>query len=316
MPGIDWPLTQLNAYKPELNAPADFDEFWSATLAESAAQPLEPDFTPYDFPSANFDVLAVRYSGFGGSSIGGWLVKPRGSGKFPALVVYHGYSGRGTRPTDLLQYAAQGILCLSMDTRGQNGSSQNIAPFGSGAHMGWMTMGIDDPKTYYYRYAYADAVRAIELVATRPDVDPSRIAVTGISQGGGLSLAAAALSQRPILALPDIPFLCDFRRAIDIAPNGPYPEIIGYLKAQPYNSERALKSLSYCDNLNLASRIRCRTVISNGLWDDVCPPSTIFAAYNHITADKHMCVYPYHKHEVPYEHSEIRLRELAKAFRL
>jgi cephalosporin-C deacetylase len=316
MPGIDWPLAQLQAYKPALNAPADFDQFWAGTLAESAAQPLAATFTAYDFPSSKFEVFAVRYGGFGGGQIAGWLVKPKGAGKFPGLVVYHGYSGRGTRPTDLLAYAAQGMVVMSMDTRGQNGLSQNHAPHSSGAHAGWMTMGIDQPSMYYYRYAYADATRALEVMAARPDVDAGRIAVTGISQGGGLSLAAAALSPRPILALPDIPFLCDFRRAIEITPAGPYPEIIGYLKAQPYHTEPALASLAYCDNLNLAPRIKCRTVISNCLWDDICPPSTIFAAYNHISADKQMHIYPYHKHEVPYEHTEVRLRELARAFGL
>ncbi|HMB95365.1 MAG TPA: acetylxylan esterase, partial [Tepidisphaeraceae bacterium] len=158
-------------------------------------------------------------------------------------------------------------------------------------------------------------LRALELLARREEVDDSRIAITGGSQGGALTLAVAALSNRPILALPDVPFLCDFRRAIQISPNGPYPEIVNFLKHFPHLYETAIRTLSYCDNLNLAPRIRCRTVISNGLWDDICPPSTIFAAYNHITAEKQMEVYPFHKHEVPYEHNEIKFRLLMETLR-
>ena len=76
-----------------------------------------------------------------------------------------------------------------------------------------------------------------------------------------------------------------------------------------------IETLSYIDNLNLAPRIRCRTIISNSLWDDVCPPSTIFAVFHHITAPKEMTIYPYHKHEVPYEHTELKFRTLIETLR-
>src|SRR5205823_7255367 len=208
--------------------------------------------------------------------------------------------------------AAQGVCVLSMDCRGQNGQSQDATIVSEGFAHGWMTKGVRDPKQYYYRYVYADAVRALELLAHREEVDPSRLAITGGSQGGGITLAVAALSDRPILALPDIPFLCDYRRAIAMAAAGPYPEIPTFLKAFPDLVEPAMRTLSYCDNLNLAPWIKCRTVISNCLWDDVCPPSTIFGVYNHLTCPKEMAVYPFHKHEVPYEHRELQFRMLTE----
>src|SRR6476660_1758142 len=122
-----------------------------------------------------------------------------------------------------------------------------------------MTQGIRDPQKYYYRHVYADAVRALEVLARREEVDAKRLAITGGSQGGGITLAVAALSDRPILALPDIPFLCDYRRAIAITPAGPYPEIPQFLKQFPDQLEPAMRTLSYCDNLNLAPMIKCRT---------------------------------------------------------
>lgn len=310
MPSIDWPLERMREYRPEFYRAPDFEQFWTETLAEAKAQPLKAEFVPYDLPSKGVECFEVRYDGFQGGRIAGWYLKPKGKGTFPGLMQYHGYSGRGQRPLDVLAIAQEGIAVLTMDTRGQNGLSEDHAPYPGGHFSGWMTKGIRDPKSYYYRYVYADAVRALELLASRDEVDERRLAVTGISQGGGITLAVAALSDRPILAMPDIPFLCDYRRALEITPAGPYPEINAFVKTFPREHEQVMRSLSYCDNLNLAPWVKCRTLVCNCLWDDICPPSTIFGVYNHIPAEKHMEIYPYHKHEVPYEHGEARFRML------
>lgn len=315
MPSIDMPLAQLREYKPELNRPADFERFWKETIDEAINAPLAVELTPYDLPAKGVSFFRLRFDGYKGGRIAGWYVRPTGQGKFPALCIYHGYSGRGTRPLDMLGTAMQGIAAMSMDTRGQNGESQDCATYEQGHHSGWMTKGIRNPLQYYYRYVYADAVRALEVLASFNEVDSKRIAITGGSQGGGITLAAAALSNRPILAMPDIPFLCDFRRAVEISPNGPYPEIPSFLKAFPELQSQATKTLSYCDNLNLAPWIKCRTFVSNCLWDDICPPSTIFGVYNQISAEKQIEVYPYHKHEVPYDHYEKKHRLMMEVLR-
>ena len=313
------PLERLREYKPSLYRQPDFDSFWDQTLAQAKRQPLDPQFTPCDLPGKGFECFSVRFDGFADAPedrpgrIAGWYAKPAGGGKYPAVMFYHGYSGRGVRPLDMLPLVSQGFACMSMDCRGQTGESEDLSGATGGHFVGYMTQGILDPRRYYYRYVYADAVRALDLLATRPEVDASRLAITGGSQGGAISLAVSALAAgRMVLSMPDVPFLCDFRRAIEITPNGPYPEIIRYMKQNPASYDRVVATLSYFDNLNLAPMIKCRTVVSNGLWDDVCPPSTIFAAYNHIAAEKQMCVYPYHGHEWPYEHREVQHREVMK----
>lgn len=321
MPSIDMPLEQLRQYKPSLYREADFEDYWDATVSEAVKQPLNAELVPYPLKAKGLQCYAVRFDGYSaggkagsGGRIAGWYVRPEAAGTFPGVCIYHGYSGRAPRPLDMVAYASQGMCVLSMDCRGQNGHSQDAALYPEGHHSGWMTLGIRDPRTYYYRFVYADAVRALELLARREEVDPRRLAITGGSQGGGITLAVAALvPDRPILALPDIPFLCDYRRAIAITPAGPYPEIPNFFKAHPDLVHQGMRTLSYCDNLNLAPWIKCRTVISNSLWDDVCPPSTIFAVYNHMTAEKEMAVYPYHKHEVPYEHTEVKFKLLTEA---
>ena len=315
MPSIDMPLEQLRQYKPSLYREPDFDEFWNSTISEAVAQPFNAELIPYDLPAEGLQCYAVRFDGYKGGRIAGWYVRPASRGKFPGVCMYHGYSGRAPRPLDLITYASQGMCVLSMDCRGQNGQSQDALVPDEGYHSGWMTKGIRNPKQYYFRYVFADAVRALQLLARRDEVDGARIAVTGGSQGGALALAASALSDLPILSLPDVPFLCDFRRAIAIAPAGPYPEITNFIKQFPHLHEQAIRTLSYCDNMNLAPRIKCRTVIANGLWDDICPPSTIFATYNHISAEKKMEIYPFHKHETPYEHQELKFRLLVEVLK-
>ena len=315
MPSIDMPLEQLRQYKPSLYRQEDFQSFWESTLADSEKQPLNAELIPYDLRARGLECFAVRFDGFGGGRLAGWYLRPESRGKSPGLCIYHGYSGRGWRPLDLIPFAAQGMCVLSMDCRGQNGQSQDTAVYPEGHATGWMTAGIRDPRSYYYRYVYADAVRALEVLAHRDEVDARRLAITGGSQGGGLTLAVAALSRKPILALPDIPFLCDFRRSIAITPAGPYPEIPNFLKSFPHLYEQVIRTLSYFDCLNLAPWITCRTVVSNGLWDDICSPSSIYGVYNHITAEKQMEVYPFHKHEVAYEHNELKFRLLAEMAR-
>jgi cephalosporin-C deacetylase len=316
MPSIDMPLEALHRYKPSLYREDDFDTYWHSTVRKALAQPLNAELVPYDLPARGVVCYALRFDGFEGGRIAGWYLRPEGSAKAPGLVHYHGYSGRGARPLDLLPIASQGIAVLSMDCRGQNGQSQDSLVTPEGHHSGWMTKGVRDPQTYYYRHVYADAVRALEVLARRSEVDADRLAVTGASQGGGLTLAVAALTERALaLAMPDIPFLCDFRRGIEITSSGPYPEIVSFLRAFPALRDRVIRTLSYCDCMNLAAWIRCRTIVCNCLCDDVCPPSTIFAAYHHMQCEKSMEVYPYHKHEVPYEQGEFRLRTLVDVLR-
>ncbi len=171
-----------------------------------------------------------------------------------------------------------------------------------------MTQGIMDPEEYYYRGAYMDCVRALDVLCQRPEVDSSRIGIVGMSQGGGLTLAVAALDRRPVVALPEMPYLCHFRRAVAVAMRMPYLEIPEYLKRWPRREEQVWRTLSYFDNLNLAPWITCPVLMTVGLQDDICPPSSIFAVYNHIQAPKELCIYPYHNHELVSAHWENKFR--------
>lgn len=308
MPLIDLPLADLQAYRPPLTRPADFDQFWQRTLREAATQPLNVVFTPLDYPARGLRIERVTYDGWRGARIAGLLLAPEGPGPYPALVFFHGYSGSKGTPYDYLGWAYQGYAILAVDVRGQNGESEDNTVYPGGHVTGWLTQGILDPERYYYRGVYVDCLRALEVVAGRPEVDAGRIGVTGISQGGGLTLAVAALDPRPKVAMADIPFLCHFRRAVEVTDQRPYSEIIEYLRTHPGQEEAVFHTLSYFDVLNLADRITCPTLISVGLLDLICPPSTIFAVYNHLRCPKDLAIYPYGVHAVPASHWERKLR--------
>jgi cephalosporin-C deacetylase len=160
-----------------------------------------------------------------------------------------------------------------------------------------MTRGVLDPNDYYYRRVYADAVRAVEAARSHPLVDSDRIVVAGGSQGGGIAQAVAGLVPGLAGALIDVPFLTGFRRATEIVDTMPYREIVDYLKVQRANEDQVFKTLSYFDGMNFAARATVPALFSVGLMDQTCPPSTVFAAYNHYAGPKDIRVWPYNQHE-------------------
>ena len=121
-----------------------------------------------------------------------------------------------------------------------------------------------------------DCARVIDLLMEREEIDASRIAVEGGSQGGALSLAVG-LYVRGKSYYSRCPYLCDFRRAVELAQENPYLEISHFFKIHDSlhkTEEKVYNTLSYFDNMNLASRIKGEVLMSVGLEDTICPPST------------------------------------------
>jgi len=299
---FDYPLEELVAYRPERREEPDFDEFWRRTLAEASAFPLDPRFVPYEAGLPRVEAFDLQFAGHAGQAVRGWLVLPRERTRaLPCVVEYVGYGGGRAFPWDWLLWSAAGYAHLVMDSRGQGstwspGDTSDAGPTGPSAP-GYLTRGIESPQTYYYRRLMTDAVRAVEAAAAHPAVDPGRIAVTGGSQGGGLCIAAAALSQRVRFLMPEVPFLCHYRRAVDVSEEGPYAEVASYLRVHRDRVEEAFRTLSYFDGVNFASRTRVPALYSVGLLDLVCPPSTVYATYNWHAGPKEMRVYPFNGHE-------------------
>ncbi|MEU7899140.1 acetylxylan esterase [Nonomuraea sp. NPDC049152] len=305
MPLFDLPLDRLREYRPDRDEPADFDAFWSATLAEAAQHDLAPAFTPYDLPLTTVDVYDTSFAGWGGDRINAWLIVPRGAeGPVPCVVQYIGYSGGRGFAHDHLTWPAAGLAVLVVDTRGQGAHNMTSPGATADPHggqspqaPGMMTRGILDPADYYYRRVFTDAVRAVEVAEGHPAVDAGRIVVSGGSQGGGIAQAVAALRPSVKGALIDVPFLTHFRRAVEITGRDPYQEIVRFLATQRASADTVFRTLSYFDGLNFAARGRVPALYSVAMMDDVCPPSTVYAAYNHWQGDKDITVWPWNNHE-------------------
>jgi cephalosporin-C deacetylase len=300
---FDMPLAEMRTYTPALDVPGDLDEFWSATLAATREHDLGATFERIDSGLKQIETFDVTYAGFGGSPVRAWLHLPVDRPRpLPAVVEYLGYGGGRGLAHERILWAAAGYAHFVMDTRGQGstwavGDTPDPGSDGAPAHPGFMTRGILDPATYYYRRVFADAVRAVEAVRAHDAVDPTRVAVTGGSQGGGISVAVAGLVGDIRAVATDVPFLSDFPRATTLNDEDPYGEIRRYLKAHRDHVERVFRTLSYFDVAVIGRRAKAPALFSVGLMDETCPPSTVYAAYNHYGGPKEIREYPFNDHE-------------------
>lgn len=302
---FDLSLDELRTYRPARNEPADFDAFWDATLSEASEFPLEPRFEPYDCGLSLIETFDVTFGGYAAQPIKGWLLLPKHrQGPLPCIVEYIGYGGGRGQPLDWLLWSTAGYAHFVMDTRGQGsswrpGDTPDPEPEGSNPHFpGFMTRGVLNPRTYYYRRVITDAVRAVKAARSHPAIDPNRVAVTGVSQGGGITLAVSGLVKDLAAAMPDVPFLCGYRRATEITDKDPYHEIARFCKVHRDKVDRVFDNLAYFDGISFASRANAPALFSTALMDETCPPSTVFAAFNYYAGGpKEIKVYQYNQHE-------------------
>jgi cephalosporin-C deacetylase len=302
MPFPDLIQPELAAYHSRVTCPEDFGAFWGKTLATSRSAASGVTLSAAATTLTLVEVFDVTFPGFGGQPVKGWLTLPRHrSGRLPLVVQFVGYGGGRGFPHEDLHWAASGYAYFKMDTRGQ-GSVWSVGdtadPVGAGAaYPGFMTRGILSAEDYYYRRVFTDGVRAIDALLTLDSIDPDRIAVCGGSQGGGITLAVAGLDPRVAAAMPDVPFLCDFPRGMRVAARPPYTELVSYLAQHRDHAATVMRTLSYFDGVNFARSAKAPALFSVALMDDVCPPSTVYGAFNAYAGPKTMVEYEFNNHE-------------------
>lgn len=284
------------------------NRFWEGILAAYEQRPLHLTVVPEATPYPGMQVNKVSFKGFDDTDIYAWHITPSGYDKsadtLPCVVTFPGYSGDRGYPERYASWVLLGYAVLAVDVRGQLGETGNLLPQGSGMTRGWVTQGILEKESSYYMAVAMDAVRAVDAAAQLPGVDPARIGVTGGSQGGGLSLLAAALNRRVAAVAADIPNLCRLDYGV-LNSTSSLTEIADYVKRYPESLERILHNLAYFDIVNLAHLITAPVLMSVGWKDTVCIPETIYAAYNRIGSSKQLLEYPFSGHEVgEYHHRE------------
>jgi cephalosporin-C deacetylase len=251
----------------------------------------------------NVDVKDVTIAGFNGDPIKGWFLSSHNAdSRTPCIVMYDGYGGGRGLPNEWLFWVNVGYRVLVMDTRGQGGGFRlSDTPDGSyprdAQTPGFMTSGILDKDNYYYRRVFVDAVAFINAAKEIKGVNPDRIIVAGGSQGGGIALAAASLSDKVFAAMPDVPFLCNYKKATEMVDTFPYHEITLYCRIHREKVEQVFSTLSYFDCMNLVTMAKAPALISIGMHDPICPPDTIFAMRNHYAGPVTTEIYEYNTHE-------------------
>jgi len=301
---FDFPLEDLRDYRPSVAEPEDFDEFWASTLAESRSAAGEVSLEPIPNSLPNVEIFDLTFPGFNGEPIKAWYSRPAdAAAHLPVVVQFHGYGGGRGLPFEHTFWPSAGYAHVMMDNRGQGSSWGNGGdtpdPGTSGPSLpGFMTRGVDDPRDYYYRRLLTDAVLSIDAARSLPGVDASQTFALGGSQGGAMTLAVAGLVPDLSGVAPDVPFLCHVRRAVDITDADPFGEVRRYLSIHRDNIDQTFRTLSYFDGVNFAKRASAPALFSVGLFDEICPPSTVFAAYNwYGGAAKDITVYPFNGHE-------------------
>lgn len=300
---FDLPLEQLQTYPGSNPRPADFDAYWDAALAEMRATPANPQLVPAAFQTAYAECFDLYFTGVGGARVHARLARPRSpQGSHPALLAFHGYACDAGDWVTRLPYVALGFTVAALECRGQGGISQDPGGHPGMTLHGHIIRGVDGrPEDLMYRSLFLDTAQLAYLVMDMPHVDPARVGALGASQGGGLTLACAALAPEISRAAPVYPFLCDYQRVWEMDQDvAAYAEIRDYFRWQDPRHEREaafFERLGYIDVQHLCPRIRAEVLMCTALRDTICPPSTQFAAYNKIRAPKRMELYPDFAHE-------------------
>ncbi len=273
--------------------PEDFDAFWDGVLADASTIALEPELVPDPLRSSDeIEVFQVFYTSLDRVRVAAWYCRPaRRAERIPGVMFLPGYQMDPPIPKE---WARKGYAALSLAPRGKLRSMRQFNP----GYPNLLTHNIVDRNTYAYRGFYVDTWRGIDVLLSRPEVDPARIGVTGSSQGGGLTITTAAMRREVRAAAAGAPYLCGYMDAIALTHTYPYEEINDYLRLHPESRRAVETTVAYFDGTNFADRIRCPIVVNIGLQDNVCPPETGRELFERIGArDKQLHPYDGHGHD-------------------
>lgn len=303
MPIVDMPVEQLFKYEGSSPCPKDIDEYWDAALNEMNSINPNAEFIKKDFPSKSTQMYDLYYTGTKNARIYAKVAIPRNvEGKMPAVLMFHGLSQSSYEWSGLLKYASEGYVVAYMDARGQGGLSEDVGGIVGTTYTTPFMRGVDDDKNnLLMRDIYLDTALLAKIIMELDCVDENRVAVTGWSQGGGLSIACACLVPEIKKCAAVYPYLSDYKRVYDMDLNkGAYEGLRYYFRnfdPTHQHVDEVYEKLGYIDIQNLAKRMKAELLMLTGLVDVTCPPSTQFAMYNKVPSKKNVIFYPEYGHE-------------------
>jgi cephalosporin-C deacetylase len=280
---------------PTAKAPADFEEFWQEQRKELEKVRLDQVveiWVQESTPTVN--VYRVNLASIEGRRVYGWVAAPKGPGPFPAILSLPGAGVSGIKPD--LYHANLGAVAMNIiihdfpvDYPADFYKKQAETTLKNYTRIGW-----DDRSQNYFRYAILAGVRAVDYLSGRKDVDPKQIAVTGSSQGGGLTLCVSGLDDRVLLAAPNVAGLCDLNARSQGRIDG-WPH---WGAAAPEKIKEKVEATGqYFDAVHFARKFKGKSLHGVGFVDTVCPPSTVYAAFNQLPDPKIMIDSPKMGHD-------------------
>ncbi len=273
--------------KPTVDNPADFTAFWTNAKNDLAKIPLDARVTLLpERCTGKVNVYHVNLQNFPGNSrLYGILCVPKKEGKYPALLIV---PGAGVRPiSGNTAMAEKGLITFEIGIHGipvimDESIYSNL---GAGALNGYPNFNLDDRDRFYYKRVYLGCVRANDFIFSMPQFDGANLAVTGGSQGGALSIITTALDPRVKWLAAYCPALCDVTGYLKGRAGG-WPNYFDKNNLAFNNKKDKIETCSYYDVVNFARLVEVPGIYSWGYNDDVCPPTSMYAAYNVIHGAK------------------------------
>ena len=294
------------AYDPErirtgVPKPADFDAFWDGLVARVEQEvPLDPQVEPLaEYSKGGVDVSRVSFATLGGKRVYGVLSRPKDKTKGPYPVRVYcpgagpGYTLRGCRGDSAhvsLYMSVHGLPVPATDKErlaaydAQEARYRAIhGPSRARAYpVAGLTQGREDS---HYIPVILGVNRAVNWLATLPEVDPMHFAYSGTSQGGGFGLYLAGLNRHITRAYIGVPALADVLGCKANGRQSGWPRILEYeSQTDAARLARIEANAPYIDGAYFATRIRIPVRLSVGYADDSCAPHAVCATYNAIPA--------------------------------
>ncbi|WP_157895093.1 acetylxylan esterase [Verrucomicrobium sp. GAS474] len=288
---------------PSLPAPDDFDAFWDAKLKDLAAVPINPVVEKGSLDGVKntegLDYYKVTLDNINGTHVQGHLARPTAGEKFPAMLMVQ---FAGVYPLDKAQLLAQarpGWLVLNIQAHDApaDGTVAFFEELKNGALKNYIYQGSDDRETSYFLRMLLGDVRAAEYLASRPDWDGKTLVVTGTSQGGLQSFAAAALDPKITHLMTLVPAGCDVYGPLATPARAfGWPYWLSNWGPRDRDPEKVKKTAGYFDPVYFAHRITCPALVAPGLIDDTARPAGILAAFNALQGPKELVLLPLADH--------------------
>ena len=273
--------------------PPDFDSFWDGERARLAKLPIDAKWTPLpDYGTADVECSQVNLQNVGvttgTSRLYGVLCMPRSPGKYPALL---SVPSAGVRPyRGLAELAGRGLITFQIGIHGIPviQPQEVYDSLGQGGLSGYPIFGLDSRERYYYRRVYVGTLRANDFLTSLPQWDGRNLGVAGGSQGGALTIVTAALDRRVTRLAAFFPALSDVTGYLNQRAGG-WPHMFRAAEGPAAHRDDAkIKTTQYYDVVNFARRVTAPGLYSWGFNDETCPPTSMYSAYNVISAPKRL----------------------------